>query len=90
MNSKEYQTIPQTSDVSTQTVAIMLSYVDHDTETINEDSDENDSQISKTDYQSQADDLDTTFHATEEFSEDEEKRFENSADEQHKRCAFIV
>ena len=49
MNSKECQTIPQTSDVSTQTVSIMLSYVDHVTQTINEVSDENDSQTSKTD-----------------------------------------
>ena len=36
----------------------MLSYVDHDTQTINEDSDESDSQISKTESQSRADDLD--------------------------------
>ena len=43
MNSKECQTIPQTSDVSTQTVSIMLSYVNHGTQMINEDSDENSS-----------------------------------------------
>ena len=43
MNSKECQTIPQTSDVSMQTVSIMLSYVNHDTQMINEDSDENSS-----------------------------------------------
>ena len=36
----------------------MLSYVDHDTQTINEDSDESDSQISKTESQSRADNLD--------------------------------
>ena len=30
MNSKECQTIPQTSDVSMQTVSIMLSYINHD------------------------------------------------------------
>ena len=30
MSSKEFQTIPQTSDVSTQTVSIMLSYINHD------------------------------------------------------------
>ena len=71
MNSKECQTIPQTSEASTQTVSIILSYVDHDTQTINEDSDKNDSQFSKTDSQSQVDDLDTTFHATKESSEDE-------------------
>ena len=34
MNSKEYQTIPQTSDISMQTVSIMLSYVNHDTQTM--------------------------------------------------------
>ena len=90
MNSKECQTIPQTSDVSTKTVSIMLSYVNHDTQIINEDSDENDSQISKTDFQSQDGDLDTTFHATEESSEDEEGRFEESADEQPKESAYIV
>ena len=90
MNSKECQTIPQTSDVSTQTVCIMLSYVDHDTQTINEVSDENDSQTSKTDYASQAYDLDTTFHVTEESSEDEEERFKDSADERPKGSAFIV
>ena len=44
---------------------IMLSYVDYDTQAINEESDETDSQINKTDSQSQGDDLDTTFHATE-------------------------
>ena len=65
MNSKECQTIPQTSYVSTQTVSTMLTYVYHDTQTINKDSYENDPQISKTDSQSQAHDLDTTFHATE-------------------------
>ena len=43
MNSKECQTIPQTSDVSVQTVSIMVSYVNHDTQMINEDSDENSS-----------------------------------------------
>ena len=43
MNSKECQTIPQTSDVSMQTVSIMVSYVNHDTQMINEDSDENSS-----------------------------------------------
>ena len=43
MNSKECHNIPQTSDVSTQTVSVMLSYVDHDTQMINEDSDGNDS-----------------------------------------------
>ena len=90
MNSKEFQTIPQTSDVSTQTVSIMLSYIDRDTQTINEDSDENDSQISKSDSLSQADHLDATFHATEKSSEDEEERFEDSADEQPKGSAFIV
>ena len=29
MNSKECQTTPQTSDVSMQTVSIMLSYINH-------------------------------------------------------------
>ena len=77
MNFKECQTIAHPSDVSTQTVSIMLSYVDHDTQTINEDLDEIDSQISKKDSQSQADDLDITFHPTEESSEDNE----DSADE---------
>ena len=43
MNSKEYQTIPQTSDISMQTVSIMLSYVNHDTQMINEESNENSS-----------------------------------------------
>ena len=64
-----------------QTISIILSQVNHDTKTINEDSDENDFQISKTDSQSQADSLDTTFHTTEESSEDEEERFEDCADE---------
>ena len=90
INSKECQTIPQTSNVSTQTISIMISYVDHETQTINENSDENDSQISKSDSQSQADDLDTTFHATEEYSEAEEEIFEDSADEQPKGSAFTV
>ena len=57
INPKECQTIPQISKVSTQTISIMISYVDHETQTINENSDENDSQISKSDSQSQADDL---------------------------------
>ena len=65
MNSKEYQTVYQTSYVPTQTIFIMLSYIDYDTQAINEESDETDSQINKTDSQSQGDDLDTTFHATE-------------------------
>ena len=52
MNFKECQTTAHTSDVSTQTVSIMLSYVDHDTQAINEDLDENVSQISKKDSQS--------------------------------------
>ena len=43
MKPKECQNLSQTSDVSTQTVSIMLTYVDHDTKTINEDSYENDS-----------------------------------------------
>ena len=86
MNFKECQTIAHPSDVSTQTVSIMLSYVDHDTQTINEDLDEIDSQISKKDSQSQADDLDITFHPTEESSEDNE----DSADEKPKGNVFIV
>ena len=71
MNSKECQTFPQTSDVSTQTVSIKLSYIYYVIQTISEDPHERDSQISKLDSQSQADDLDTTLHATEESSEDE-------------------
>ena len=90
MNFKECQTIAHTSDVSTQTVSIMLSYVDHDTQAINEDLDENVSQFSKKDSQSQADDLDVTFHPNEESSEDKEEKFEDSADEQPKGSAFIV
>ena len=62
----------------------MLSYVDHDTQMINEDSDENDSKISQADSHSQADDLDTAFHATEESPENEEEKLEDSTDEQHK------
>ena len=89
MNSKKCQTIPHTSDISAEIISIMLSYVDHDTQTINEDSVENDSQISKTDSQSQAYDLDTTFHATEEFSEDDEGRLEEIVDEKPKESAFV-
>ena len=39
MNSRECQITPQTSDVSMQTVFIMLSYINM----VNEDSDENNS-----------------------------------------------
>ena len=46
MNSKECQTIPQSSDLLTETISIMLNYVDRNTQMINEDSDENGSQVS--------------------------------------------
>ena len=68
---------------------MMLSYTDYDTQTINEELDKNDSEISKMDYQSQADDLDITFHDTEKSSKDEEKRFEDGPDEKSNEVLLL-